>query len=196
MAIINERTREQLKEENAEDLMTSLDWSVQEDPSLHGASINEVRRSCPLHSRPYSLCVNPANKPCYRRFHEWIAASGVHRYFTPRYEFCIHVDTTALESVFDGPQPPEFDDEGLTYVNLVDAQYPVDPATFDWENAGKGPATDDPADEGEEEFEGSKQYDLGWMRLNASMIAPRAYNVMGGSGWEGNYSRPPEIVSP
>ena len=70
MAIINERTREHLKDEDAEDLMTSLDWSVQEDPSLDGASINEVRRSRPLHSCPCSLRVNLANMPCHRRFHE------------------------------------------------------------------------------------------------------------------------------
>ena len=96
-----------------------------------------------------------------------------------------------------GPPPPQRDRHNATYVNLVDRQWePVDGATFDREGTGLDPATGEPADEGEEAFEGSRRFDLGWMRLNAGKIAPRTYNVMGGSGWSANYRRPPAVASP
>ena len=56
MTILNERSRAFLKSnDNLEDLMTSLDCSVQEDPSLDGASINEVRRFYLSNSSPQYL---------------------------------------------------------------------------------------------------------------------------------------------
>ena len=65
-----------------------------------------------------------------------IAASGVLPSLTPRYGYCIHVDTKALESVLNSPQPSHFDQLRVTYVNLVDELWePIDPTTFDWENA-------------------------------------------------------------
>lgn len=42
MAILNARVSEYLEEE--QELMASLDWSVQEDRELEGASTKEVRR--------------------------------------------------------------------------------------------------------------------------------------------------------
>jgi len=99
--------------------------------------------------------------------------------------------------VLAGPKPPDLDLDSVTYVNLIDMSWaPPDPATYDWEVTGKDPGTDDPADEGEAEVKGSKLYDVGWMKVNAAMLAPRAYNVMGGSGWHGSYRRPPQVVMP
>lgn len=96
-----------------------------------------------------------------------------------------------------GPKPPDLDLDSVTYVNLIDVSWaPPDPATYDWEAMGKTPGVDDPADEGEAEVEGSKLYDVGWMKVNAVMLAPRTYNVMGGSGWHANYRRPPKNVMP
>ena len=44
MEILNGHTFNSLDFEHADDLKASLDWSVQEDPSLDGASKHEVRR--------------------------------------------------------------------------------------------------------------------------------------------------------
>lgn len=44
MQILNGHAFHSLTFEHAEDLMASLDWAVQEDPSLDGASKDEVRR--------------------------------------------------------------------------------------------------------------------------------------------------------
>ena len=44
MDILNARVRQSLEFEGALDLMNSLDWTVQEDPTLQDASKDEVRK--------------------------------------------------------------------------------------------------------------------------------------------------------
>lgn len=96
-----------------------------------------------------------------------------------------------------GPKPLDLDLNSVIYVNLIDMSWaPPDPATYDWNAMEKDPETNDPADEGEAGAEGSKLYDVGWMKVNAAVLAPRTYNVMGGSGWHANYRRPPRVVMP
>ncbi|RMY10557.1 hypothetical protein D0867_08356 [Hortaea werneckii] len=103
-------------------MVDALDWSVQEDPSLDGATKDEVRR----------------------RFKEWVNLKAevpngfddFKRQFlmreNPRYNYCIHVDSDAMESVT--PQPPVLGGpEGPMpgYVNVVRADEDWDQPDFD-----------------------------------------------------------------
>ena len=48
---------------------------------------------------------------------------------SPRYTFCMHVDSAALDSVVRlAPAPPVADDEGTGYVNMVDAGSGMEPS--------------------------------------------------------------------
>lgn len=44
MELLNEWTQKNLESDKALDLMDSLDWNVQDDPKLDGASQEEIRR--------------------------------------------------------------------------------------------------------------------------------------------------------
>ncbi|THY19618.1 hypothetical protein D6D01_07028 [Aureobasidium pullulans] len=94
MAHINKRTLDPVAREDRMDMASSLDWSVQEDPTLERASKVEVRR----------------------RFRNWVIVEGrkedgseleereLHHH--PRFNFCIHVDADSLDAVVRrGPQP-------------------------------------------------------------------------------------------
>jgi len=105
MAIVNTRTRASLEYYGTPELLHSLEWSVQEDPSsLDGAGTDVVRR----------------------RFAEWVAGAmrreaNASRGFATRFQYCLHVDAAALKSVVhDAPQPPDPDLGNVGFVNVVD----------------------------------------------------------------------------
>lgn len=98
-----------LKVLEAEDLQPALDFTVKEDrKSLDGATIDQVRGI----------------------FNEWVksdeakaennntAYPAIVKY--PRYNFCIHVDADAIDSIVRrAPQPPQYDADEIGYVTLV-----------------------------------------------------------------------------
>lgn len=112
----------------------------------------------------------------------------------------MHVDAAALDSVVnEAPQPPSPDLGGVGYVNVVNAEWEMpDRETFDYDASGLDPGEDDPTDEGEEEFEGCRLFDVGWMRVCVDGLLPRVWVLLspGHSGWDVNYVRPPQITIP
>ena len=114
----------------------------------------------------------------------------------PRYTFCLQVDAAALESVVNkAPRPPKPDFDGIGYVNLIDAKWEKpDPATYDYEDSGLDPETDDPTDDGEPEIEGCKMQDVGWMKVCVHGLLPSAYSILQQSGaYYAVYTRPPHV---
>lgn len=170
----DEEAKEAGTAQDAHALMASLEWTVQEDPAtLDGASKSQVRT----------------------RFKQYVESSQ--KPWGPRYAACLAVDAASLASVLEGPQPPEVDLEDSTFVYLIDRCWEhVDRESYDWEAMGQDPAQDDPEDEGEEEVEGCKMFDVGWMKVNSNGIAPRTYDLLDGMGWDGLYVRPPRVVWP
>lgn len=82
-------------------------------------------------------------------------------------------------------------------MSFIDRHWdPIESATYGWEGTGKDPATDDPVDEGDKESQGSRQFNLGWLRLNTLYIAPTTYTILGWIRWEEVCERPPIVATP
>ena len=108
----------------------------------------------------------------YRCFIEWLEQSGVQYEddiltfpCNVRHTYCISVDTESLASIKAGPNPPEREIHGKTWINLINAF----------------PDTDDPS--------------LGhWMRVGPSNLAPRAYSILINHEWSDNWFPPPRVI--
>lgn len=191
----------------APDLIDSYDWHFQEDTALEGATKDEVRR----------------------RFRRWVSAqaqteipAGLEDYKkqalmreNPRYNFCMHVDAEAMNSVLE--QPDAYIANGAIlsgHVNLVRADESWDLPDFDrfewssrfytsqiqqhvesFDGNDEDDADDDEYDEGEPELEGSRLHDVGWMTVKVHSLIPEMYATLVKSYlWDKMYRRPPALV--
>ena len=126
MRHLNQRTKQHVLTDtyDSPNLAGSLDWNVQEDQSLDGASKDEVRR----------------------RFKQWVASSARAEFPSdldadktrflpienPRYNYCIHVDRASLNSVVKhASQPDQPDLKKRGWVNLIRADESWDYPDFD-----------------------------------------------------------------
>jgi len=93
-----------------------------------------------------------------------------------RYNFCIHVDEEALQSIISGPPPPA-DALGTGYVNLVCLNVLGGVrAEFETENT---------------------ELDRCWMRVTYQDLMPTWYNLVRTQGiWFTDIYEPPQIASP
>jgi hypothetical protein len=190
----------------ADDLVSSYDWIVVEDPALDGATKDEVRRRF-RQFRASLLDEIPSDLEERKKqaiIWEW-----------PRYNFCIHVGPEALESVlregvaYNGNTNPAT----TSHVNLVRADDSWDMPdfdTFDWtkhevENQlrrelrdeavkdDNDDYEDDDYDDGAPELEGSRLYDVGWMKLSAECLLQAYANLQKYGSWDSRYVRWPRV---
>lgn len=118
---------------------------------------------------------------------------------SPRYFFCVHVDTESLNSVLNAATPPpELGQQGLGWVNMVAADWPVpdDP----WEDRVHAATLynlpEDPEDEGGEPIEGCRMENVGWMKVPAEDLAPTLYAIFQKPDlWDDYYTRPPAVLT-
>lgn len=124
-----------------------------------------------------SVLHNASKEVVRRRFRDWAAnATGPDDLFTPRYRYCVQVGHDSLRYVVnDARQPPAPDLEAIGYVNVICA---------DWRAEEEGDEV-----EGEEEVEGCRQMDVGWMKVAVDGLAPRTYSMLGESGGVGDLLR-------
>lgn len=97
--------------------------------------------------------------------------------------FVIHVDTESLQSVVkQAPQPPEPDDDGIGYVNLVDSLWEPHPPIQYPEDA-------------EFEVDGNEDEDVGYMRVCLEGLHPMVYSLLRGrSAYYTFYKPSPEVL--
>lgn len=163
------------------DLANRLDWNVQQDPALEGASKDEVcRRFREWVDSDDAKSESPLDAQG-ERLHSLLAEN-------PRYNYCIHVDAGCIRSVLEcerqskSAEPPR-----SSYVNIVRAD-------SDWiETYGVTPSAPEyRLDEGEEEVEGSRLYDVGWMKAPIRGLVPEVYSILRTNHrWDHLYCRPP-----
>ena len=167
-------------------LAQSLDWNVQQDPSLDHATTDQVRG----------------------RFKAWVATNAraempispdqQHKlqgllYENPRYKYCIRVDAEAMKSVLDGPPPAEPDLRAISYVHLIRADQAWD--VWEEECALATQIEHDPRNEGEPEIEGRTSSDVGWMKVSVDGLVPEVYELLvRDQMWDVFYVRPNEGV--
>lgn len=166
-------------------LVRRLDWRVQEDPAgLDGASNDEVRR------RFRQLVVDQLQPEESREADVPVAA----KCGNPRWNFCVHVDKESLNAVLRDDSVGRTDEPRC--VNLIRADEDWDTPDydrFDW-SGYTAAKVDDPHDENEEEVEGSRRYDVGWMKVRVEELAPSLYaRLMKTHLWDAMYRRPREI---
>jgi len=127
----------------------------------------------------------------------------------PRFTYCIHVDSALLESLNSRAPPyecPSVHGE-CAFVNLVtgddmhelDTQTRRHQARCPWDHPDYGDTLDgedtDPWDEGEEEVEGCKLYDVGWAKVGVASLYPEVYAMLiDDNRWHTHYCRPPGIM--
>ena len=190
MEFIESHVHETLESYDADDLKRSLRMTVHSEASiLNGASKELVRE----------------------RFKAWITSEDVRQELvsldgqqtsisevdkTPRYEYCLHVDQGALDSIIDPEKQLAKEDAGIRgYVNLIDANWEMPDAG---ERAAQlridDPEEDDPLDDGEEPIDGCKLYDVGWMKVSVIGLMPGGYAKLRMRLWEENYVRPPALA--
>jgi hypothetical protein len=144
---------------NGLDMMDSLDYQVFEDKALFDAA-------SPVTVREH--------------FRQWVQLApqreqGVPAMRSQRYNFCIHVDEEALQSIISGPTPPAdfLGTEG--YVNLVCLEIlGCIRAEFETENT---------------------DLDRCWMRVTYQDLMPTWYNLFRTQGaWFTEYRDPPQVL--
>lgn len=92
-----------------------------------------------------------------------------------RYNFCVHVDEEALQSIISGPPPPA-DVLGTGYVNLVCLEMLGVRAEFETENT---------------------ELDRCWMRVTYQDLMPTWYDLFRTPGlWFTEYREPPQAATP
>lgn len=143
---------------NGLDLMPSLDARVIDDPVFDSATPAFVRQQF-LQWAETAPQIEQGDQPACK---------------SQRYRYCLHVDQAALESVINGPPPPD-DALGGGYVNLVFADSlsanDLDPAV-------------DPA------------ADRYWMRITYESLMVGWYSLFRSISWETEYRQPPQIGRP
>ena len=179
-------------DEVASSLVRGLDWRVQDDAAtLDGASKDEVRRR-------FRQLVSDQLKPeeSDEPIVSYMAESE-----NPRWNFCVHVDRECLDSVLRDPSDGTIDPmSGQRFVNVIRADgdwETIDYDRFDWatHTPPEDPDEDDPHDEGEEQIEGSRRHDVGWMKVQVGDLIPSLYDdLMKRQMWHPTYVRPPEIA--
>lgn len=105
----------------------------------------------------------------------------------PRYSTLVQVDEASLRSVVEHtpfPTPAGAPADCAGHVNLVDMRWKPDPD----HNEFSEPC------EIYEEIEGITEEDVGWMKIQTTLLTPEFYVGIGGS-WHTFYIRPPEVVS-
>lgn len=188
------------------EFFASYECNVQEDPSgLDGATKDEVRRR--FRQLRESLVADeiPTNLEDFKKQ----AAMREN----PRFNYCIHVDTEALEQCL---QPLTYVEGTIPgHVNLVRADKDwrmPDFDRFDWDKhesekqkqeSGDGQDDvearedddEDDYDEGEPEIEGSRLFDVGWMKVKVETLLPEMYETLIRAFlWDRFYCRPPEVL--
>lgn len=164
------------------DVAKRLDWRVQEDPAtLKGASKDEVRRR-------FRQLVTTSLKPEESgEATVTIAAKSEN----PRWNFCVHVDKASLDSILQDSLNWKH-----RYVNLIradDSWDNLDYDHFDW-SSYTPLEEDDEHDDREEEIEGSRRADVGWMKVRVGDLVPGLYcTLMKDYLWDDIYVRPPDI---
>jgi hypothetical protein len=175
--IVYNRTQQDMAGSDAPEVASSLEWTLVEDPSLHGASKDQVR----ARHKQWATQAFTTEQP---RAHEY------QTFGDPRYRYFIQVDEEALQSVVSAPG---IDPSGTSFVNFVDSQWKSLSEEF--------PDEEDEDDEDEDEafdpIEGCTEEDVGWMKIAATMIDASFYDVSAGfayGAWHEYYQRPPAVV--
>ncbi|QIW98813.1 hypothetical protein AMS68_004331 [Peltaster fructicola] len=173
------------------------DWSVQEDPALDGASKDAVRRKFRQWADTAGRAEYPSTEP---------AVQALIKGRIPRFSYCIAIDRESMDSiladpmdVFGGRAMLESD----TYVNIIRAEdewYEAglpDFDTFDWSQHSGDDTKETPYDEGEEEIEGSRRHDVGWMKFRLIDLHLEFWRLLSAtfSEWDTVYVRPNEGIA-
>lgn len=152
--------RDTLQFDNALDMQTSLDYRVLEDREhFDGAHPSDIRE----HFSQWA-----ANAPQEEQ------GKGKFAMRSQRYNYCLHVDQDALQSVINGLPPPA-DNLGNGFVNLVCLKV--------W--GGMRP----------EHTYGRDEKDHCWMRISYTRLMASWYNQFRIQGsWGNEYRVPPEVA--
>lgn len=199
MQAFHDMAKKELEKANAHGLLKDMELTVRNDRALFdGASKDFVRN----HFNAWVQSEDAfAEQPDVVKVQRWPdverrTLAGI----TTRYTFPLHVDAESLKSVLDYCDAGEFDDRYLTrpggpYVSLIDSDWVLpDKNNYNREDYGIEPDDNefDPANEYEEEFEGCKMHNVGWMRVYFPFLVPRHYFDFAESrNYDDLYARPP-----
>jgi len=182
MKILKRNTTDEICDSKAPEILDTLDWKVFEGPEFANADKHMVRQ----HFRTWAASNEAqAEQPNMRLKNK----DGSVLEATPRYTFCLHVDTAALESVVGLSGPLIMDNHGKAYVNMIDVSW-----RYGVVDKTSGENYDS---EEEEEVEGYRCHDVGWMKVAVHTLWVFVYHsLLDTSLYDNIYTRPPHILAP
>ncbi|PPJ60894.1 hypothetical protein CBER1_10965 [Cercospora berteroae] len=146
-------------EEDGELLRDHFEWNVKEDNAkFDRASMSDIRRD----------------------FNEWVTETDSYRKLTMS-QCCIYADAETIESVLGGPDPnsgaPYIDSDTTAWVKVLDGCHKDEVYQFSEEEISDGEerARQNSGDEGYEAIDGCRAQNVGWMKVAACHLIPRAY---------------------
>ncbi|KAK5127754.1 hypothetical protein LTR08_004214 [Meristemomyces frigidus] len=116
------------------------------------------------------------------------AKGGAAEGTSPRYRFCVQVDTAALQSIlYDAPAPPGIDVTKKGWVKLIEG---------DWTPCSENPRLRNRADPNVyDAIEGLTEDDVGWMKIPYQSIMTDDYlDFVDRNHWTVSYVRPPTVA--
>lgn len=125
-------------------------------------------------------------------------------YFT-RYQYCLQIDAVSMDAIANkNYEKPRSDPRQLGFVNLIKRNWPEPDLGSQTETEEDDEDEEEDEDEDEEdeslsEIDGSTEYDVGWMKVLLSDVAPYLYSSLVGTSmggfdmWHAYYTRPPEF---
>ncbi|CAD0097805.1 unnamed protein product [Aureobasidium mustum] len=109
---------------------------------------------------------------------------------SPRYKYCIHVDSISVHSVLQDSPAEGRHNSTEGFVNLIDKGWKLDSDNWDeWDELD--PSSNEP----NEPIEGVQLWDVGWMRVRYHSVMVEMYNSLrNGAVWIREYRRPPQVA--
>ncbi|KAH0174531.1 hypothetical protein KCU67_g710, partial [Aureobasidium melanogenum] len=109
---------------------------------------------------------------------------------SPRYKYCIHVDSTSVHSVLQDSPAQGRHNSTQGFVNLIDKGWKLDSDNWDeWDELD--PSSNEP----NEPIESVQLWDVGWMRVRYHSVMVEMYNDLRNRAvWNREYRRPPQVA--
>ncbi|KAF1988766.1 hypothetical protein K402DRAFT_391467 [Aulographum hederae CBS 113979] len=182
--ILKQGTGAESQHESDPGVTDMIDWKVMEGPEFADASKDAVREYFKAWTASDEAKAEQPNRTINNE-------DGSLMGLTPRYTFCVHVDTDALESVMRLSTPLDQDYSCEAYLNLIDARWDYESVTVDYATGEKFDG------ENEVEVDGYKCHDVGWMKVGARPLWGFVYSTFITENlFEASYVRPPQVFSP
>ncbi|KEQ94433.1 hypothetical protein AUEXF2481DRAFT_275991 [Aureobasidium subglaciale EXF-2481] len=155
---------------NGQDVLDKMSWTIFDNAEeFENASVADIRE----------------------QFRSWtqtavLSEQGVQEAgLSPRYRYCILVDSEALESCVSSPAPPDSDEDNQGWVKVIDKNFPLVHPLLKKRKE----------ESGYEEIDGITEKHVGWVKCPYTSVMTEYYRLFRDlNGYMVSYRRPPAVI--